>query len=148
VRAYIPATLSTLASCLDGTWAPTEGYAVTERLMEVSSHEDSDLLDEQARDAAALASVTDLHAPRRVVIVADLSRSQVHPAPHRHPAAVDLGDAVPADAVVCAFVDEPEAAVDAKVAAAGDAGALDRLYERDLLWYDVGEFARVESGEA
>jgi len=148
MRVYVPATPHALAASLEGSWTPTVGFAVTERLMEVSSHEDSDLLDEQARDAAALVSVTDLHAPRRVVIVADISRSQVTPAPARHPAAVDIAGTVPADAVVCAFVDEAEAALDAKMAAAGDPEALDRLYERDLLWYDAGELALVESGEA
>ena len=108
--------------------------------MEVSIHDDSDLLAEQARDAAALASVTDLHAPRRVVIVADCDRSQVTVVPQRHPAAVDVAGKVPREGIACAFVDEDEAAEDAALAAAGDADALERLYERDLLWYDVGEF--------
>ncbi len=143
MRVYIPATPSALAESLTGTWAPGVAYAVTERLMEVSSHEDSDLLEEQARDAAALASVTELQAPRRVVIVADCSRSQVTPAPDLHPAVVHIAGTVPADAVICAFVDEAEAEADARAAATGDADALDRLYERDLLWYDAGEFAGI-----
>ncbi len=44
-------------------------------------------------------------------------------------------------------MDEEDAAADAKQAAKGDADALDRLYERDLLWFDVGEFALVETGQ-
>jgi len=44
------------------------------------------------------------------------------------------------DELACAFVDEDAAAEDAAAAAQGDAAALDRLYERDLLWYDAGEF--------
>ena len=107
--------------------------------MEVSSHEDSDLLDEQARDAAALSSVTELGSPKRVVIVADCDRSQVTLVPQRHPAAVDVAGKVVTDAIACAFVDEDEAAEDAAAAATGDPAALDRLYERDLLWYNVGE---------
>jgi hypothetical protein len=140
MRVYIPATPDDLASCLTGTWEPTAGFAVTPRLLEVSSLEDSDLLDEQARDAAALASVTELGSARRVVIVADCDRSQVTPAPQRHPAAVELAGRVSRDEIACAFVDEDDAAEDAAAAAKGDAAALDRLYERDLLWYDAGEF--------
>ncbi len=140
MRVYIPATPADLASCLGGAWEPTSGFAVTPRLLEVSSLEDSDLLDEQARDAAALASVAEFGATRRVVIVADCDRSQVILAPQRHPAAVELSGRVSRDEIACAFVDEDEAADDAAAAAKGDATALDRLYERDLLWYDAGEF--------
>jgi len=140
MRVYIPATPADLASCLTGAWEPRAGFAVTERLLEVSSLDDSDLLDEQARDAAALSSVADLGSPRRVVIVADCDRAQVTPAPQRHPAAVELSGKVARDELACAFVDEDDAAEDAAAAATGDAAALDRLYERDLLWYDAGEF--------
>jgi hypothetical protein len=140
MRVYFPATPPALATSLTGHWEPGYGFAVTPLLMEVSSHDDSDLLEEQARDAAALASATELGSPRRVVIVADCDRSQVTLAPHRHPAAVEVAGKVARDAIACAFVDEDEAMEDAAAAAKGDAGALDRLYERDLLWYDAGEF--------
>ncbi len=140
MRVYFPATPPALTDALTGHWEPGSGFAVTPRLLDVSSHEDSDLLDEQARDAAALASVTDLHAPRRVVIVADCDRSQVTVVPQRHPAAVDVAGRVARDGIACAFVDEEDAAEDAALAATGDHAALERLYERDLLWYDVGEF--------
>jgi hypothetical protein len=140
MRVYIPATPADLASCLGAAWEPRAAFAVTPRLLEVSSLEDSDLLDEQARDAAALASVAELGSTRRVVIVADCDRSQVTLAPQRHPAAVELAGRVSRDEIACAFVDEDDAAEDAAAAAKGDAAALDRLYERDLLWYDAGEF--------
>lgn len=140
MRVYIPATPADLASCLAGAWEPTAGFAVTPRLLEVSSLEDSDLLDEQARDAAALASVAELGSPRRIVIVADCDRSQVALAPQRHPAAVELAGRVSREEIACAFVDEDDAAEDAAAATKGDVDALDRLYERGLLWYDAGEF--------
>jgi hypothetical protein len=140
MRVYIPATPADLASCLKGAWEPSAGFAVTPRLLEVSSLEDSDLLDEQARDAAALASVAEFGSTRRVVIVADCDRAQITLAPQRHPAAVELAGRVSRDEIACAFVDEDDAADDAAAAAKGDAAALDRLYERDLLWYDAGEF--------
>lgn len=144
MRVYVPATPASLAEARTGHWEPTSGFAVTPRLLEVSSHEDSDLLDEQARDAAALASVAELHAPLRVVIVADCSRSQVSVGPTGHPAHVTIAGRVPADAVVCAFIDEPSAGDDCRAAASGDEAALDRLYERDLLWYDVTEFDAID----
>ncbi len=106
MRVYFPATPPALAQSLTGKWEPRSGFAVTERLMEVSSHDDSDLLDEQARDTAALASVTELGSAKRVVIVADCDRSQVTPVPQRHPAAVDVAGKVARDAIACAFVDE------------------------------------------
>ena len=41
--------------------------------------------------------------------------------------------------VVALLVDEPAASEDVRAAATGDADALDRSAERDLLWYDVVE---------
>ncbi|WP_430868552.1 DUF6912 family protein [Demequina aurantiaca] len=143
MRVYIPATIDDLDSCGSGKWEPTMGFAVTERLMEISSFDDADEMAEQARDAAALESVVEFGATLRVVIVADYTRSDVTPVPDAHPAAVVLTGRVPADAIACAFVDEPSAADAASQARAGLEGSLERLEDHDLLWYDFTEFAAV-----
>lgn len=143
MRVYIPATPAALADCQRPGWSPPLAYAVTDQLMKISSHDDGEMLDEEARDAAALASVVDLRSPRRVVVVADVSRSQATPVVGGHPAAVDLSGSVTPDTVVCAFVDEPEAADEGTAAVTGDQAALDRLWQRDLLWYDVSELPYI-----
>ncbi|WP_062380297.1 DUF6912 family protein [Demequina pelophila] len=144
MRVYIPATLEDLAACTAGAWRPQLGYAVTELLLEIAASEDPDEVAEMARDVAATASVIDGGSPRRVVIVADLARAEAEEAPDLHPAAVRLTEAVMPDAVACAFLDEPEATDDVTAAVAGDAEALDRLEERDLLWFDASELAHLD----
>jgi len=143
MRVYIPATIDDLTSCTTGKWEPAMGFAVTERLMEISSHEDEEGMAEQARDAAAIESVVELGAALRVVIVADYSRADITAVPDAHPAAVALTGRVPADAIACAFVDEPAALDDAREALAGGAEALERLEDHDLLWYDVSELGQI-----
>nr|WP_083259674.1 hypothetical protein [Cellulosimicrobium cellulans] len=70
------------------------------------------------------------------------------------PSAVQVVRTVPDVAIVCVHVDEPEAApdVEAVLAAADGEGqeadealdaALERVTERDLLWYDWSELADV-----
>lgn len=141
MRIYIPASLDALHVSTQGAWAPPTGYAVSADL--ISALEDEEVAIEYARDAAALDSAVELHAPRRVVIVAEVLDADASPAPERHPAAVDLAGPVPAASVVCAFVDEPDATADVAAAIAGDEAALERLEWRDLLWYDVSEFAGI-----
>lgn len=143
MRVYIPATINDLDSCTNGKWAPEMGFAVTERLLAISSFDDVEEIAEQARDAAAAESVVELGAQLRVVIVADYSRADVTEVPDAHPAAVALSGRVPADAVACAFVDELAAREDAKRVLAGGTDALERLEDRDLLWYDVSELTAV-----
>ncbi|WP_062213006.1 DUF6912 family protein [Demequina oxidasica] len=143
MRVYIPATLGDLDSCTSGKWEPDMGFAVTERLMEISSFDEDEELAEQARDAAAIESVVEFGSQLRVVIVADYSRGDVSAVPDAHPAAVALTGRVPADAVACAFVDDLAAFEDAKQALAGGPDALERLEDHDLLWYDVTELASI-----
>lgn len=119
------------------------GFAVTERLLEISSCEDTDEVAEQARDAAAIDSVVEAGSPLRIVIVADYPRTDVTPVPDAHPAVVSLVGHVPTDAVACAFVDDAAAAGDAKQALAGGVEALERLEDHDLLWYDVSELGQI-----
>ena len=60
------------------------------------------------------------------------------------PSAVELVERRgPADAIVCVHVDEPGAAPDVVLAAGGDEAAVERLDERDLLWYDATELGSI-----
>lgn len=139
MRVYVPIELGQLDQCLSGTWEPTSGYAVTPTLLGIAASDDDEVLAEQVRDVAATNSVVELRSPRRAVVVVDYPRADVEPVAGGHPAAVTVVGRVRADAVVCVFVDEPEAQTDGAAAAAGDADAFTRLEERDLLWYDVSE---------
>jgi len=138
---YIPATVADLPRCADGLWEPPVAYAVTERLLEIVASDDADELAETARDVAARASVVEVGSPLRVVVVAELTRAECEADPEVHPAAVRVQGRIPSSAIACAFVDEADAAPDVREAAAGDEDALDRLEERDLLWYDATELA-------
>jgi hypothetical protein len=156
MRIFIPATPGVLATANNGSWTPTQAFAVNPDLVASladdgpeggssgSDGPDHEVADEYIRDAAALASVTDLGSPRRVVIVADVPASLVTPAPDRHLAAVDVTGAIPAGSVVCAFVDEAEAEADARAVDKGDTEALARLEFRNLLWYDVAELPYLD----
>jgi hypothetical protein len=143
MRVYIPASVADLDFCSSGRWEPTVGFAVTERLLEISSYDDPDELAEQARDAAAIDSVVEFGSELRVVIVVDYPRADVTPVPDAHPAAVALTGRVHPDAIACAFVDDLAAYNDAKQALAGGPDALERLEDHDLLWYDASELTAV-----
>jgi hypothetical protein len=143
MRIFVPGSVADLGHYSSGHWEPERGYAVTERLLDISAYDDPDELAEQARDAAAEDSIVVLGSRLRLVIAVDVSRADVAPVPDAHPAAVTLTGRVMPDAIACIFLDEPEAADDARAAAAGDEDALERLEERDLLWFDVSEFDRL-----
>ena len=145
MRVYIPGTVADLPLYGSGSWEPSEGFGVTPRLLEISAHDDQELLAEQARDAAATASVAEFGSALRLVVVVDYPRADVTPAPDEHPAAVHMVGRVMADAIACVFVDEPEAAADARDAAAGDLEALGRLDERTMLWFDTSEMDLIEA---
>ncbi|MFW7413643.1 DUF6912 family protein [Demequina sp. SO4-18] len=143
MRVYVPITVDLLGQCLSGTWEPRTGYALTPTVLDIAASDDDELLAEQVRDAAAADAVLELGASRRAVVVVDYPRADVEQVVGEHPAAVMLTGRVRADAVACAFVDEPEAEVDGQAAAQGDRDALERLEERDLLWYDVSEISEL-----
>ncbi len=143
---YIPATVDDLPRCADGLWEPPLAYAVTERLLALVDSDDADELAEIARDVAARASVIDVGSPLRVVVVAELTRPECDADPDVHPAAVRVQGRIPASAIACAFVDEPDAADDVRAARAGDEDALDRLDDHDMLWYDASELSHVPVG--
>ena len=116
---------------------------MTERLLEISAYDDPDELAEQARDAAAEDSIVVLGSRLRLVVAIDVSRADVAPVPDAHPAAVTVSGRVMADSIACFFLDEAGAEADARAAAGGDEDALERLEERDLLWYDVSELGQL-----
>lgn len=144
MRVYIPAVMADLAECTSGKWRPPMGYAATPLMLDALGDVDPEELDEQLRDAAAYDSVVELKSDRRVVIVADVARSEAQPIDGGHPADVSLTSVIPADAIACAFVDEPAAIMDGEPAAAGDKAALGRLEALDLLWFGPTELAYVE----
>lgn len=139
MRVYVPVRLGEIDQCLSGSWEPQSGYAITPMLLDIAASDDDEVLAEQVRDVAAADAVLDLGAARRAVVVVEYPRADVEPVAGEHPAAVTMAGRVRADAVVCAFVDEPEAKDDGEAAARGDVDALARLEERELLWYDVSE---------
>jgi len=143
MRVFVPGAVAEIKHYSSGHWEPERGYAVTERLMDISAYDEPDELAEQARDAAAEDSIVELGSPLRLVVAIDVSRADCAPVPDAHPAAVTLTGRVVPDAIACIFLDEPDAAEDARAAAAGDEEALERLEGRDLLWYDVSELDRL-----
>ena len=143
MRVFVPGSIDELRHYSSGHWEPERGYAVTERLLEISAYDDPDELAEQARDAAAEDSIVVQGSRLRFVIAIDVSRADVAPVPDAHPAAVTMTGRVMADSIACFFLDEAGAAEDARAAAGGDEDALERLDERDLLWYDVSEIGQL-----
>ena len=143
MRVYVPVALSDLPVALSGRWEPASGYAVTGRLLDITSEDDEEVLAEQVRDIAAADAVVELRSARRAVIVVDYARADVAPVPNGHPAAVSLVGRVDPSTIACAFVDEDDAAGDAAAAAKGDADALERLEMRDLLWFDATEIDTI-----
>ncbi|WP_062201105.1 DUF6912 family protein [Demequina salsinemoris] len=143
MRVYIPATVGQLSEIASGSWDPGTAFAVTERMLELAPQLDPDEVAEEVIHVAAMRSALAMRSPLRVVVVADLPRSDVRSAPDEHPAAVVLGDVVPRDSLACVFVDEPEAEPDIAGALADDESAVERLSDRDLLWYDVSEIASI-----
>jgi len=143
MRVFVPGSVEEIKHYSSGHWEPDRGYAVTERLLEISAYDDPDELAEQARDAAAEDSIVVLGSRLRLVVAIDVSRADAVPVPDAHPAAVTITGRVMPDSIACIFLDEPEAEADARAAAGGDEDALERLEERDLLWYDVSELDRL-----
>ncbi|WP_084100887.1 hypothetical protein [Demequina sp. NBRC 110051] len=142
MRVYLPATFADLERIGAGLWEPERGYAVTHRMLDISSLDDEEEIAEQVRDTAAMASAIDLGSQLRVVVVADCSRADVTEIAGDHPAAVAVAERIDTAQIACVFIDEPDAAADV-AAARDDEDARDRLEARDLLWWGPGELADV-----
>ncbi|GCE75088.1 DUF6912 family protein [Cellulomonas biazotea] len=146
MRVYLPVTLDEIL----GPFAARPAHAVTPALRAVLPDEDEETLEFAAQLAAAddalnlLAEHAD--APRlRVVVSVDVPESAVGGVSDDalSPSTVELLVAVGREDIACAHVDEPAARADVEAALAGDEAALERLEERDLLWYDVSELGSV-----
>lgn len=162
VRAYLPATLTTVGQLRDrGDLPAGPAYAVTPALRAQLGEDDDEALEYEAFTRAGDASLVLLHADpaaprRRVVIAVDATvepeDASVEP---DESGRVRLVSPVPLAAVVAIHVDgtaaEPAvAAAAAKVGADRQTGgglALDERPEVDdeLEWYDVSELARLPS---
>ncbi len=149
VRLYLPATLLDVdAAATRPAISPRRAHAVTTALRELFPDEDDEGLEYAAQLAAAddsleLVGAAD-DAPRlRVVLSADVDAGTVTVLDDEIPSAVQVSMPVPWSAVVCAHVDEPQAAGDVTEALTGDEEAVERLDERDLLWYDATELGSI-----
>ncbi|GEK21594.1 DUF6912 family protein [Cellulomonas xylanilytica] len=149
MRIYLPASLDQLEPA-SGPLTPRRAHAVTPALRAMFPDEDDEGLEYAAQLAAAddsLALLADApEAPQlRCVVSVDVADAAVAVVSGDDdvPSAVELTRAVPQSDVICAHVDEPGAAADVTLAAAGDEAAGERLDERDLLWYDASELPDV-----
>jgi hypothetical protein len=162
VRIYLPATLDELdATDPAGSGGGRDGqdstlfgarivHGVTPALQAALADEDEEALEFAALLAAADDSLIRVAsrpaAPHlRLVLALDVPDSVVTAldGDELAPSAVRLTVAVERAEVVCAHVDEPAATTDVGRALAGDAGAVERLAERDLLWYDASELSTI-----
>lgn len=143
MRVYLPSDLMELA--VSAPLAARLVHAVTPGLRAALPDEDEEGLEYAAQLLAADDSLDrlrhlDAPVPRRVVVSADVPESVVEAVERPHaPSVVRLAAAVAWVDVVCAHVDEAPAEADVRAALTGDEAALERLAERDLLWYDVTE---------
>ncbi|KZM33963.1 DUF6912 family protein [Oerskovia enterophila] len=170
MRIYVPATVDELDAVTvtgdEAVWslAPRAAHAVTSALSRELPDEDEEGLEfaaalEAADDSLALIAGR-VGAPRqRLVVTVDVPDEMVtlteprggETAEDVAPSAVEVTATIPEVRIVCVHVDEPEAATDiADVFAAADEdrdedldAALDRVSERDLLWYDWSELKSV-----
>ena len=148
MRIYLPSTLTELS---EATLGPRLVHAVTPALRTALPDEDEEGLEYAAQLLAADDSLDllaeDPSAPRRrVVVAADVPESDVETVPsegEHAPSVVRLTATVARDAVACAHVDESEAGPDVDAALTEDEAALERLADRDLLWYDATELVAL-----
>lgn len=146
MRVYLPATIAQLTHP-EGL-APRVVHAVTPGLRAALPDEDEEGLEYAAQLLAADDSVdllADADVRRRVVVAADVPETVVEALDDDAvaPSAVRLVAAVSWSDVACAHVDEEAAEGDVAAARSGDDEALERLAERDLLWFDVTELSRL-----
>lgn len=151
MRVYLPVTLDEIQQRprLEG---PRRAHAVTPALRALWPDEDEEGWEYAAQAGAADDGVVLLagrpEAPRLRVVVAvdvpDVSVRELDGPPV--PSAVEVVDDVEVSRLVSVHVDEPAAVADVTAAATGDEEALERLAERDLLWYDVTEIPQIPAG--
>jgi hypothetical protein len=161
MRLYVPATLDELAAVLPGRTArwdlgPRAAHAVTPALVAALLEEDTEGHEYAAFLAAADDSLALIAAggavPLRVVVSVDVPDAALgHGAADAPPSRVVVERGLSGVPVEAVHVDEPEAADDVRAALAavdaGDdaalAGAVERVAERDLLWYAPVEIPAI-----
>ena len=154
MRIYLPSTVAELGT--QGGFGPRLVHAVTSALRVALPDEDEEGLEFAAQLLAADDSLDLLDGTagvgrRRVVVAADVPEAlveSVEPDDEHAPSVVRLTTSVGWDDVACAHVDEPAAEADVVAAVGGDVAALERLADRDLLWYDVSELSRLAASAA
>ncbi|WP_456847249.1 DUF6912 family protein [Cellulomonas sp. P5_C6] len=149
MRIYLPASLDQLDPAA-GPLSARRAHAVTPALRALFPDEDDEGLEFAAQLAAADDSLEHLATHRdapqlRLVVSVDVADSDIEPVTDDEdvPSAIELVRSVEQSDVICVHVDEPGAASDVVLAAGGDEAAVDRLDERDLLWYDASELAGI-----
>ncbi|MDQ0426558.1 DUF6912 family protein [Cellulomonas iranensis] len=151
MRVYLPVTLDELQHGSPVLLTPRVAHAVTPQLRATWPDEDEEGWEYAAQAGAADDSLVRVAGspdapPLRVVVAADVPDAAVRALTDPPvPSAVELTAAVDLAAVVSVHVDEPEAAADVRAVVDGDEAAIERLEERDLLWYDVSEVADIPS---
>lgn len=151
VRIYLPATLADLdrTGGHRADLTPRLVHAVTAELRQALLEDDDEgreyaALLTAADDSLLLVAATPTAPHQRLVLTAEVSDDVVRPgAEDAPPSLVRLTAPVPWDRVVCAHVDELAAVPDVDAALGGDADAVERLSERDLLWYDATELDEI-----
>ncbi|WP_448629908.1 DUF6912 family protein [Cellulomonas soli] len=156
MRIYLPATLDELDSLT--LLAPRRAHAVTPALRAALPDEDEEGLEFAAQLAAAdesllrvagapsaptLRLVVSADVPEALVDAVDEDTDEAQDEALSAPSAVALRGDLERRWVVCVHVDEPAASADVQAALEGDEEAVERLAERDLLWYDVSELAAI-----
>lgn len=148
MRIYLPSSLAELARLSEAGLEPRLVHAVTADLRAELPDEDDEGLEYAAQLLAAddsLDLLAEVDGPRRrVVVAADVAQDVVERVTDATaPSVVRLTVPVDRAAVACAHVDEAAAEPDVVAAIAGDEAAVERLSDRDLLWYDVTELDRL-----
>ena len=147
VRIYLPASLDQLDPA-SGPFTARRAHAVTPALRALFPDEDDEGLEFAAQLAAADDSLElparapgrSAAAVRRVAPTSPTRRSsRGHGRRGRAQRRRADRHGWPQADVICVHVDEPAAAADVDAAAGGDEAAVERLDERDLLWYDASE---------
>jgi len=149
VRIYLPVTLDEL----DADDLPDRrGHAVTAALRAALPDEDDEGLEFAAQlmaadDSFELLRAAAAAAPRlRVVASVDVPDAQVEDVSDDDdgaPSLVRIARPVGRSEIACVHVDEPAVAADVAAALAGDASAVERVDDADLLWYDASEVAQI-----
>ncbi len=151
MRVYLPVTLDELQHGSPVLLTPRVVHAVTPQLRATWPDEDEEGWEYAAQAGAADDSLVRVAASPgapalRVVVAADVPDAAVRALTDPPvPSAVELTSGVDLAAIVSVHVDEPEAAADVRAVVDGDEAAIERLEERDLLWYDVSEVADIPS---